>query len=168
MTRKGVERGHRGEGAIRTANPLAASLAGFLLLAGVTARAEPGAIGIELNKLQDVDGGCRISLVFNNGLAHAVEALSIETVLFGKDGAVQEFLVLKSNPLPAAKVRVQQFDIAGAKCGAIGRVLLNDVKECKVADLTPAACLAAIAPSSRTDTEFFSDMTAGPARDKQP
>lgn len=131
------------------------------------ARAEDKSIGIELNRLQAVDGACRISLVFTNGLSVAVEALSIETVLFNKEGAVERFLVLKSNPLPSGKVRVQQFDAKGLACDGVGRVLLNDVKECKIEGISPQDCLDVIKPSSRTGADFFSSTVSSAGKNKQ-
>lgn len=134
----------------------AALLAGAVLLHGAAARADDGTIGIELNRLQQVEDACRISLVFTNRLEQPVETLSIETVLFNAQGAVERFLVLKSNPLGPGKIRAQQFDATGLACESIGRLLLNDVKECEGADLTRQACLEAIEPSSRTEVDFIS------------
>lgn len=159
-----------GGGARRTPAiaPLAAAfLAASVLLPGAAARADDGAIGIELNRLQQVDDACRISLVFTNRRETPVEALSIETVLFNTDGAVERFLVLKSNPLPPGKIRAQQFDATGIACESVGRLLLNDVKECEAADLTREGCLEAIAPSSRVEADFVSTTRADAAAEPE-
>lgn len=137
------------------------------ILAGAAARAEESGIGIELNRLQTVKEACRISLVFTNNLEEPVEELTIEIVLFNADGAVERFLVLKSNPLPEGKIRVQQFDADGLSCDSIGRVLLNDVPACKIEGLERTACLEAIRPSSRTDADFFAKTSSGTEKDKQ-
>jgi hypothetical protein len=125
---------------------------------GAASGAEPAKkrLAIELNRLQDTGKACRMSLVFTNHLDEPVEALSIETVLFDKEGGVSRFLVLKSRALPPGKIRVQQFDIAGTKCDAFGKLLLNDIKECKVGDLKPGECLALVSPSSRAGIPFIS------------
>lgn len=154
----GCSRGQLFTGLRRTAQA-AAAMGGAVFGALLPAHGEEGSLGIELNRLQDMNGACRISLVFTNGLADTVDALSIETVLFNKDGAVERFLVLKSNPLPSGKVRVQQFDAKGTACDDVGRLLLNDVKDCKIEGVTPQDCLAVIKPSSRTDVRFFSTAT---------
>lgn len=120
------------------------------------ARSDEGFLSIELNRLSTVKGACRMSFVFTNKMDMAVEALSIETVLFNKEGSVERFLVLKSRPLSPKKIRVQQFDIRGIKCDALGRVLLNDVQICKAADLSITACLDRIKPSSRAGVPFIS------------
>lgn len=134
----------------------------LLAAAGPAAAAESkGAISIELNRLQDVEGSCRLSLVFTNGLPATVSSLSIETVLFDKSGQVDRFLVLKSRPLPAGKIRVQQFDVEGAKCGQFGRLLLNDVRDCAAGELKDAACLERIRPSSRAEMPFVASQEGG-------
>lgn len=169
LTFTGCE-GYRGPAGGRLGS-LAAAIAvfaGAVLISGLYAQAGEQSVGIELNRLQEVDGACRISLVFTNGLAETVEALSIETVLFDKNGAVERFLVLKSNPLPSGKVRVQQFDAKGIACKDVGRMLLNDVKDCKIEGVQPDACLSVIKPSSRLDVAFFSTETASKAgKDQQ-
>lgn len=139
---------------------LAAAFAGFTL-AGAPARGEEAGIGVELNRLQDVKDACRISLVFTNNLEKPVQELSIEIVLFNADGAVERFLVLKSNPLPEGKIRVQQFDAEGLGCKTVGKVLLNDVPACRVEGVERGACLEAIRPSSRTGVDFFAKTSAG-------
>lgn len=166
LFRAGFKRG-RARPPVAWLPAVAALMAGVCLSVPEPVQAQDASVGIELNRLQEVEGACRISLVFTNGLAQAVEALSIETVLFNKDGAVERFLVLKPNPLPSGKVRVQQFDLKGLGCDGVGKVLLNDVKECKIEGVSPDDCLGVIKPSSRTDADFYSSTTAGAAKKTQ-
>ena len=123
------------------------------------ARAEPdGLIEVELNRIRTLGGACRLSFVFVNKLAEPVETLSLETVLFDKAGQVERFVVLKLRPLPPKKMRVQEFDITGARCDTFGRLLLNDVRECGVGGGEPASCLEKLVPSSRTDLPFVTSI----------
>lgn len=147
---------------IRSGAGFATALAA-LLFAGnpVPVEAAQGTVTIELNRLQEVDTACRLSLVYTNMLAAPVETMMIETVLFNADGGVERFLVLKSRPLPPKKIRVQQFDISDFKCSAIGSLLLNDVKECKAGSLTRSDCLDAILPTSRLTVPFISTTASG-------
>jgi len=139
-------------------------LAFLLLLASIgPAAALDKKISIELNRLEDVSGNCRLSFVLTNGLAAPVDALTIETVLFDPEGRVDRFLLLKARPLPVGKMRVQQFDVGQAACASIGRVLLNDVTDCAGGDLAPATCLAAIDTTSRSDVPFVSTVNAADA-----
>lgn len=137
------------------------SVLAFLLLLvsfGPAAASNPQ-ITIELNRLEDVPNSCRLSFVLTNGLTVPVDALTIETVLFDQNGRVDRFLLLKARPLPVGKTRVQQFDVGQASCGAIGRVLLNDVTECAGEALGPAICLSAIKTDSKTEVPFVSTMS---------
>ncbi len=126
---------------------------------GAPAQTSDKGVVIELNRLSPVKNACRMSLVFTNMMDVPVDALAIETVLFNKQDSVERFLVLKSRPLTPKKIRVQQFDVAGVPCDGFGKLLLNDVKECKVADLDPGACLERIKPSSKAGVPFISTAT---------
>lgn len=135
------------------------------LAAGMEVPAPPawsaeGGIAIELNRLKPVKDACRISLVFTNRLPEPVDSLAIETVLFNTDATVERFLVLKSRPLAPGKIRVQQFDVRGVSCDRFGKLLLNDVKECKAGELDRASCLDSLEPSSRAENvPFVSTVT---------
>jgi hypothetical protein len=122
--------------------------------AATTSDKPPARLDLELNRLEDMDGGCRLTLMFTNGLDAAIEAMSIETVLFDPEGRVIRFLLLKPRPLSPGRTRVQQFDIRDLACPAIARVLLNDVTDCVGEGLDPAICLAAINVTSRDGVAF--------------
>ena len=155
---------HQGNGAAAVSTPVygltLARLLTFtaLAIAGLAgapgpASAEPR-IKIELNRIETVGTVCRLSFLFENGLPVEVRALSLETVLFDDKGRVDRFLVLKSKPLPPARTRVQQFDIRKADCNALGRVLLNDVRECAANGMEIYACAQSVKPSSLTSLPF--------------
>ena len=135
---------------------LTAAMLCLPLFGRVAAEGDPPTIAIELNRLKQAGKACRIALVFTNHLPETVSKLSIEAVLFDASGSVERFLVLKSKPLSPMKIRVQQFDVSGLACAKVGRVLLNDVKECKAGALDGQACLARIKPSSRAGVPFVS------------
>ncbi len=107
------------------------------------------AITVELNNAQQTAHGCTLSFIFRNGLPGAIEAMSLEVVLFNKEGLVDKFLRLKTGPLPTAKMRVKQFALKGRICVNTSRILINDVPECKGGP-APLSCLGALKASSRT------------------
>ncbi|WP_170984562.1 hypothetical protein [Rhodoligotrophos defluvii] len=113
---------------------------------------------VELNRLEQREGACRLSMVYRNRLGADIEALQLEAVLFDGDQRVERFLVFSSKALPAGKIRVQQFDIQGLECASVGSVLINDVKACQGTGLEPAQCLAALSLSSRADTKLMSSV----------
>jgi hypothetical protein len=108
------------------------------------------AIALELNRLDDAGQGCRMSFVMRNATGVAIEALIIELVLFDGEGRVASVISIDPGLLPVGKTRVKQFDVAGLACRGVGRLLVNDVPVCKGEGLEPAACLAALEPTSRT------------------
>jgi hypothetical protein len=145
---------HRSEGGFwRPFSIVGLFLALVLGECGTTIAAE-NALAIELNRLEDVNGGCRLSFVLTNELAVSIDGLSIEAVLFDPEGRVDRFLLLKAKPLPQGRARVQQFDVGETTCARIGRVLLNDVTDCAGEGLSPAACMEAIRPESRAEVPF--------------
>lgn len=133
----------------------------LLLLVGAgPAIAEPN-IKAELNKVESVQNGCRMTLVLTNGLETSVDKLTLETVLFDTEQTVSRFLLITARPLPPGTMRVQQFDIEGQPCEGIGRVLINDVTACEGEGLDPARCLSLLAPSSRADVPFDAGAAGG-------
>lgn len=128
-----------------------------LVLAGIGGKAsaqDTPSIAVELNRLQQTDATCRLSLVFTNLLPVAIDALELETVLFDTEGRAGRFLILKSQPLVPGKVRVHQYDLDDTSCEAIGSVLINDVIACDGDGLNPAGCLSRLDVSSRENADL--------------
>ncbi len=126
------------------------------LLCSSAAAAGSGKLGVELNDLQAGDnGGCRAVFVINNGIGKPLDKMTLRVVTFDGKSHATLFLSLDVGPLPAGKTRVLRFDL-GEKvaCSDVGRVVLDDVTACSGADMTPAACLAAVALSSRASVAF--------------
>ncbi len=119
------------------------------LRAADTVKPVSGKIGLELNRLEAVGEGCRLSFIFRNGLQGTIEAMALELVLFDSQDRVAGLVAIAAGRLPAGKMRVRQFDIASAACSGIQRVLVNDVTACEGGGLVPGKCLDAIAVSSR-------------------
>jgi hypothetical protein len=80
--------------------------------------------------------------------------MALELVLFEQDGRVNRFVVVRTAKVPTGKSRVRQFDIPDTACPSIARILINDVKECTGAGLTPGSCAESIKVATRTDMRF--------------
>lgn len=137
---------------------LAQTAAGSSVEAESTEAAGAEALEIELNRLEQRDGACRLSFVYRNRLGTDLDALQIEAVLFDQDERVERFLVLSSKSLPSDKIRVQQFDISGLDCTGLGSILVNDVKACEGKGLDPEACLARLSLSSKAEAGLLSSV----------
>jgi len=62
--------------------------------------------------------------------------------------------VLDFKDLPAGRTKVTRFDLAGAACGKLSRVLINSATDCAGAGLEPAACMRALKTSTKTAIAF--------------
>ena len=123
----------------------------FALSAAAPAAAQEAAprLGLELNRVDPVDGACRLTFMAENELGADVDVLSLETVLIDTEGRVERLTLFEFGAVPYGVPRVRQFDIPGLACGALGRVLINGVAECSAG----TACAEGLDLSSRTAVE---------------
>ena len=115
--------------------PLATALICLAAAASAQGTAPPAvskkpAIGRELNKLEAASGGCRAYFVVENRTADPVKELRLDTFIFDANGQIARRIGLAFPDLRPDRTRVVPFDLAGANCPEIGRVLVNDVLAC--------------------------------------
>lgn len=121
-------------------------------LTGTPLWAQAPALHLELNAVEDQQGGCRVTFVATNRLEADIAALVVEAVIFTPDGLVDRLALLDFQTLPQTRPRVRQFDLPALTCDGIGQVLINAVGTCTATGIDPAACGAAMAVSSRIET----------------
>lgn len=124
------------------------------LMAASPALAESNAaprLSLELNRIDAIDGACRLTFMAENTLGTDLDALALETVLIATDGQVERLTLFEFGALPDGVPRVRQFDVPGLACEGLGRVLINGVAECSGAE----ACGDALTFGSRTDVEVI-------------
>ena len=131
-----------------------ACLAVFWALAAPAAAEEDG-VGMELNKLEDIDGGCRVYLVLGNATGVGFSAFKIDLVLFDRTGVINKRLAVDVAPLRPGKTTVRLFDIEGVPCAEAGRILVNDVIECRGGETERQNCVDLVATGSRARTELI-------------
>ncbi|MFI5409772.1 hypothetical protein [Kaistia sp. UC242_56] len=141
-------------GSKRVGMQLGAALVLMTATSFAEAQQAPQPIAIELNGAEANGKACRLSFVIDNRLSAGIDDMALELVLFEQDGRVNRFAVVRTAKVPAGKSRVRQFDIPETACPSIARILVNDVKECSGAGLTPGACAESIQVSTRTDMRF--------------
>lgn len=125
-----------------------------MLIAPDWARADTPGVTLELNTLQQEAAACRMSFVMQNQMATDIEKLVFEIVVFDGDKRVARILAIDVGALPKAKTRVRQFDLKDMRCDNVGRVLLNDIKDCAGTGLTAALCLSRTTTLSRLNVSF--------------
>ncbi len=118
------------------------------------AQATPS-LGLEFNGLEASDNGCRLTFVVKNGFETAVTRAAFEFALFNAQGVVDRLTVLEFRDLPAGKTKVTRFNLSGADCSQIGRILVNEVTDCTGEGVDTAACRAALKTESRSDKIEF-------------
>ncbi|KQV38539.1 MULTISPECIES: hypothetical protein [unclassified Rhizobium] len=125
----------------------AATLPGQLL-------AQEARLSVELNEVAPSEKGCKLTFVATNGLARSLDKASFEFVLFDGKGLVERMAVLDFRDLPAGKMKVRQFDLAGTKCDQVKSLLINDAPVCTGEGVAKDACMKALATGSKLPVEL--------------
>lgn len=113
-----------------------------------------GALSLELNRLDGIDGSCRVTLVEKNGTGAAFSALKLDLVVFDSEGIVVKRVGVDAGPLQTGRTVVKTFDLKDLECKGIGRLLINDVLSCEADGLASDACLDVVEPRSRASVPF--------------
>ena len=85
--------------------------------------------------------GCRLTFVVTNNLGGELSKAAFEVAMFNETGTVDRLTVLDFKDLPSGKTKVARFDLGGADCGKISRLLINTATECAGTGIEPPACL---------------------------
>ncbi|MBI1182369.1 MAG: hypothetical protein GC201_17645 [Alphaproteobacteria bacterium] len=117
--------------------------------------ASAGMVSVELNKLEPVDGACRVYLLLHNATETSFDKLQIELVSFEPNGEIGQRIAVDLAPLQAGRTVVRLFDLPKVDCRQIAKLLLNDVIACSPAPAGAASCLEELQPSSRAGPEFW-------------
>lgn len=133
----------------------------FSAAAQATADANPAApveaMQIELNAAAASEaGGCRLTMVTTNRLAHGLDRGAWQVAIFDAQGVVRGLPILDFGAIAQGKTKVALFELPGLACDAIGRIVVNDVAECRADDGSDqrGPCLDDLATQTRTDIEF--------------
>jgi hypothetical protein len=125
-------------------------LASAMVLGTPAALAQAGGLSIELNKAEDVDGGCVASFVFQNNLGATLDRFNLDLFLFDPGGVIVRRVTIDMAPLLDGKTRVAQFHLHAGGCAEVSRILVNDIPQCRAETGEPVDCLAGLAVSSRS------------------
>lgn len=128
-------------------------LASVLIWITAVSAQQPG-LSIELNTHDQVEKGCQLTFVASTGIAGGIEKVVLETVLFSPDGSVDLLTLFDFAAIPSDRPRVRQFILPNTQCDGIGKILINGIQTCTVADQDPGICEAGLSVSSRTHVEI--------------
>lgn len=107
-------------------------------------------LNLELNGADASAAGCRLTFVVENRLGMGLDKAAFEIVLFNDAGLVERLAVLDFKELPDGKTKVRQFDIQGADCARVGRVLVNDAVACEGEGVEAGACLRRLVTATKS------------------
>ena len=138
----------------QTARLASAALMVVAPVAQAPVSAAAAGVGLELNKLETTEKGCRVYVVVNNPGDTAYQSFKLDLVLFQPDGIIGKRLALDLAPIRAQKRTVKLFDFEGVPCDRIGSLLVNDMLECRTEAGQQSDCLAGLAVSSLTTVKL--------------
>tara|TARA_Y100000815_G_C13014631_1_gene376901 strand:+ start:180 stop:605 length:426 start_codon:yes stop_codon:yes gene_type:complete len=119
------------------------------------AQAEEGRISAELNKLEEMEGGCRAYFLFRNASGRSLSAFEMSLALLDRDGIIDRLLSIEAAPLPAGRTTLKIFEFQGMACADLGEVILHEATACAADDGQPVDCLGLTTPSSRAAAAFI-------------
>lgn len=129
--------------------------AAVVFLGTAAATAQPAPVSVELNKLEQTGADCRSYMVVTNATDAALDALSLDLVVFDGEGVIDRRLAVDLGPVAAGRTRVKVFDMAGLGCDRVSRILVNDVLACAPGTLAGAECAAALVVSGRGPVDLI-------------
>ena len=134
----------------------AAALTGlWLAVVPAVAAAQSGTLTVELNKLEDGEGGaCRAFFLFRNDTGATFAGFEMSLAVLDGGGVIDQLLSVDAAPLPVARTTLKLFEIPGIACGDISEVLLHDMPQCRPENADPLDCFAIMDLVSRTPARF--------------
>ena len=117
----------------------------------LSVKAEAGGfIGIELNKAEDTEQGCRPLFLFDNRSDHQLNKFQIELVLFDEEGVYSRQVLLDMAPLYKDKKVIASFLMKDLPCSDIGSILINALPSCANSTGGEIDCLSMLEVGSRS------------------
>lgn len=124
-------------------------LAAAILLGLTVPAAAEERLAVELNKLEDFDGGCRSFFLFRNPAPRGFSAFEMALAILDSDGVIDRLLTIDAAPLPAQRTTLKIFEIPEIGCARIGEIILHDMPACTPDRGEIDECFAAIDLGSR-------------------
>ncbi len=120
----------------------ALGLAAGLVLPGGAGPATAGdGLLLELNRVEETEGGCQAFFLLNNRTGHVLDAFRLELILFDRDGIVADRLRVDMAPVREAKRTMSTYVLPGTPCAEIGSILVNDIPLCEARDGAEVDCV---------------------------
>jgi hypothetical protein len=108
-------------------------------------------LGIELNKMEATEQGCKPVFLFDNATGHQLNRFEVELVLFDTKGIYSKQVLLNMAPVYKGKQVLASFLLQDMPCDGIGRILVNALPACANSTGDDLDCVAMLKVSSRAE-----------------
>lgn len=127
----------------------------FLLAAlPLTGQAETGQLQVELNKVEEIDGGCRAFFLFRNQTGKSFSGFEMSLAILDGQGVIDRLLSIDAAPLPVQRTTLKLFEIPEISCGNISEILLHDVTSCQPQNEEQMDCFPILNLGSKTAAQL--------------
>ena len=133
------------------------SMGAAVLLAAMPliGHAETGQLKVELNKVEEIDGGgCRAFFLFRNQTEKSFAGFEMSLAILDGQGVIDRLLSIDAAPLPVQRTTLKLFEIPEISCGNISEILLHDITTCKPQNEAEVDCFSFLKLNSKTTTKL--------------
>ena len=133
--------------------PLGAAF--FLAILPLTGMAETGLLKVELNKVEEIDGGgCRAFFLFRNQTDKSFAGFEMSLAILDGQGVIDRLLSIDAAPLPVQRTTLKLFEIPQIACTNISEILLHDVTSCQPQNEDQMDCFPILDLGSKTSAQL--------------
>lgn len=127
----------------------------ILSILPLTAQAETGKLQVELNKVEEIDGGgCRAFFLFRNQTGKSFAGFEMSLAILDGQGVIDRLLSIDASPLPVQRTTLKLFEIPEISCGNISEILLHDMTSCQPQNEDQMDCFPILDLGSKTSTQL--------------
>jgi len=133
------------------------SMGAAVLLAAMPliGHAETGQLMVELNKVEEIDGGgCRAFFLFRNQTEKSFAGFEMSLAILDGQGVIDRLLSIDAAPLPVQRTTLKLFEIPEISCGNISEILLHDVTSCQPQNEEQMDCFPILDLGSKTSAQL--------------
>lgn len=110
---------------------LGSAFAVLLSLLPAPSMAQEGRLGVELNKVESIEGGCRTFFLFRNRTDAPFDAFEMSLAILDANSVIDRLLTVEAAPLPPGRTTLKLFEIPEIGCENISEILMHDIAKCE-------------------------------------
>ncbi|OUS38199.1 hypothetical protein A9Q94_03195 [Rhodobacterales bacterium 56_14_T64] len=127
----------------------------LLTMLPLASQAETGQLQVELNKVEEIDGGgCRAFFLFRNQTGKSFSGFEMSLAILDGQGVIDRLLSIDASPLPVQRTTLKLFEIPEIACSNISEILLHDVTSCQPQNEDQMDCFPILDLGSKTSAQL--------------